>query len=229
MFRTGSNYDFDDISQINTNEQYKIGINDELIVDISPNKGANLMEVGSEMNINSGIITAVVEFDGTVKVPVLGPIILTGLTKREAELLLEEKYREYFIDPFIRVKINNKRVIMFAGEGGSARVLLLKNENTTLLEAIASSGGLNGNAKANRVKLIRKDELGVSKIYLIDLSKISGLNSGNIVLQGNDIVYIEPRNDYFLNFATRSAGIFFLFNTFLLLNNFIPLLNNFLK
>lgn len=223
MFRTGSNYDFDDISQINTNEQYKIGINDELIVDISPNKGANLMEVGSEMNINSGIITAVVEFDGTVKVPVLGPIILTGLTKREAELLLEEKYREYFIDPFIRVKINNKRVIMFAGEGGSARVLLLKNENTTLLEAIASSGGLNGNAKANRVKLIRKDELGVSKIYLIDLSKISGLNSGNIVLQGNDIVYIEPRNDHLLNFATRSAGVFFVFNTLLLLNNFISI------
>jgi len=222
MFKTGSNYDFDDLSQMAVSEQYKIGINDELVLEISPNKGASLMEGGSEMAGNiSGGITTTVEFDGSIKVPVLGPVILAGLTKREAELLLEERYRFYFIDPFIRVKINNKRVILFPGESGAARVLLLKNENTTLLEAIASSGGVKGNAKADRIKLIRKDESGVSKIYLIDLSKISGLNSGNIVLQGNDIVYIEPRNDYALNFANRAAGYFFVINILLLLNGII--------
>jgi polysaccharide export outer membrane protein len=221
MFKTGAKYEFDDISEIDVNQQYKIGINDELIIETSPNKGALLMDGASQIASNSGMIVTIVEFDGSVKVPVLGPITLAGLSKREAELLLEERYRAYFIDPFVRVKINNKRVIIFAGEGGSARVLILKNENTTLLEAIASSGGINGNAKADRVKLIRKDELGVQKVYLIDLSKINGLYSANTVLQGNDIVYIEPRNDYALNFANRAAGYFFVFNILLLLNSII--------
>jgi ABC-type proline/glycine betaine transport system ATPase subunit len=32
------------------------------------------------------------------------------------------------------------------------------------------------------------------------------MKKGNIVLQGNDIIYIEPRNDYVINFTNRIAG-----------------------
>jgi hypothetical protein len=43
-------------------------------------------------------------------------------------------------------------------------------------------------------------------VYLINLSTIEGMKKGNIVLQGNDIIYIEPRNDYIINFTNRIAG-----------------------
>jgi polysaccharide export outer membrane protein len=76
------------------------------------------------------------------------------------------------------------------------------NQNTTLTEVIAMSGGVSGEAKANRVKLIRGNPEN-PEVYLIDLSTIEGMKRGNIVLQGNDIVYVEPRNDYMMNFNNR--------------------------
>jgi polysaccharide biosynthesis/export protein len=221
MFKTGMKYDFDDMSKMTVIEQYKIGINDELSIQVAPNNGSNLLEIASGNNTSVTRTLSIVEYDGTLKLPVLGSVPVFGLTNREAELLLEERYRSYFVDPFVKVQVTNKRVILFPGESGSARVVVLKNQNTTLLEALAGSGGIPANGKSNRVKLIRKDEGGVTRIYLIDLSKMSGLYSANTVLQGNDIVYVEPRNDYLLNFASRTAGYFFVFNTLLLLNSLL--------
>jgi len=214
MFRTKYNYPFDDLSKIPPTREYKIGINDNIDIQVNPNKGAMLLEgnSGSSAGGNSGnsattirSITALVEYDGTIKLPVLGRIQVKELTQREAELMMEERYKEIFIDPFVKITITNKRVILFPGSSGSARVVNLMNQNTTLTEVIAMSGGVSGDAKANRVKLIRGDPEN-PQVYLINLSTIEGMKKGNIVLQGNDIIYIEPRNDYIINFTNRIAG-----------------------
>jgi polysaccharide biosynthesis/export protein len=78
------------------------------------------------------------------------------------------------------------------GQGGSATVLTLLNSNTTLLEAIALAGGIT-DGKAHRVKLIRGTAQN-PQIYLIDLSSIEGYKQGNIILQANDIIYIDSRD-----------------------------------
>ncbi len=203
MFRTKLNYKFDDLSKIPPTREYKIGINDNIDIQVNPNKGAMLLEGSSGGNSTmSRSLTAIVEYDGTVKLPVLGRIQLKDLTQREAELLMEERYKEIFIDPYVKIMITNKRVILFPGSAGSARVLNLMNQNTTLTEAIAMSGGVTGDAKAHRIKLIRGNPEN-PEVYLIDLSTIEGMKKGNIVLQGNDIIYIEPRNDYIINFTNR--------------------------
>ena len=203
MFRTKLNYKFDDLSKIPPTREYKIGINDNIDIQVNPNKGAMLLEGSSGGNSTmSRSLTAIVEYDGTVKLPVLGRIQLKDLTQREAELLMEERYKEIFIDPYVKIMITNKRVILFPGSAGSARVLNLMNQNTTLTEAIAMSGGVTGDEKANRIKLIRGNPEN-PEVYLIDLSTIEGMKKGNIVLQGNDIIYIEPRNDYIINFTNR--------------------------
>ena len=211
MFRTKHNYPFDDLSKIPPTREYKITINDNIEIQVNPNKGAMLLEgiSGNNAGGNTGnsaamarAITALVEYDGTIKLPVLGRIQIKDLTQREAELMMEERYKEIFIDPFVKITITNKRVILFPGSSGSARVLTLSNQNTTVTEAIAISGGVTGDAKANRIKLIRGNPEN-PEVYLIDLSTIEGMKKGNIVLQGNDIIYIEPRNDYVLNFTNR--------------------------
>ena len=214
MFRTKHNYPFDDLSKIPTTREYKIAINDNIEIQVNPNKGAMLLEgnssntAGSNSGNNMSMakpITALVEYDGTIKLPVLGRIQVKDLTQREAELMMEERYKEIFIDPYVKITITNKRVILFPGSSGAARVLTLSNQNTTLTEAIAMSGGVAGDAKANRVKLIRGNPEN-PEVYLINLSTIEGMKKGNIVLQGNDIIYIEPRNDYIINFTNRIAG-----------------------
>jgi polysaccharide export outer membrane protein len=210
MFRTKHNYPFDDLSKIPPTREYKIAINDNIEIQVNPNKGAMLLEGNSSNTAGNSMsmakpITALVEYDGTIKLPVLGRMQVKDLTQREAELMMEERYKEIFIDPFVKITITNKRVILFPGSSGSARVLTLSNQNTTLTEAIAMSGGVSGDAKANRVKLIRGNPEN-PQVYLINLSTIDGMKKGNIVLQGNDIIYIEPRNDYIINFTNRIAG-----------------------
>ena len=221
MFRTKHNYPFDDLSKIPPTREYKIGINDNIDIQVNPNKGAMLLEGtsgGNSGNSSSMVrtLTSIVEYDGTVKLPVLGRIQMKDLTQREAELLMEERYKEIFIDPYVKITITNKRVILFPGSAGSARVLNLMNQNTTLTEAIAMSGGVTGEAKANRIKLIRGNPEN-PEVYLIDLSTIEGMKKGNIVLQGNDIIYIEPRNDYVINFTNRIAPYFGALSLFILI------------
>jgi len=82
-------------------------------------------------------------------------------------------------------------VIIFPGSGGAGISLTLVNDNTSLLEALALAGGIQQTGKAFRIKLIRGG-LTNPQIYLVDLSTIDAMKSGDIVLQANDIIYVEP-------------------------------------
>jgi polysaccharide export outer membrane protein len=217
MFRTKRNYPYNDLAKIPETREYKIMTNDVINIVVTPNKGALLVEMGTN-NSNTLVaknVTATVEYDGTVKLPILGRVFLKDLSMREAELFLEERFKEFYVDPYVQITIINKRVILFPGYSGAARVITLPYQNTTLTEAIAMSGGITGNGKAHRVKLIRGNPANPD-IYLIDLSTIEGMKAGNIVLQGNDIIYVEPVNDYVVNFANR-VSVYFVSLNFLLL------------
>jgi polysaccharide export outer membrane protein len=89
------------------------------------------------------------------------------------------------------VRVTNRRVLVFPGTGGAGRVVNLDNENTTLVEALALAGGITNTGKAWKVKLIRGD-LRNPKVMLIDLSTIEGVKNSNMLLQANDIIYVEP-------------------------------------
>ncbi len=64
--------------------------------------------------------------------------------------------------------------------------------NLTLLEAGALAGGIPRMGRAYRVKVIRGNPKDPS-VYLVDLSKIDGIEQSAFVLQSNDIIYVEPR------------------------------------
>ena len=137
----------------------------------------------------------VVEFNGEVKLPVIGRIELKGKTIKEVEELLEEKYSKFYIKPFVQVRVTNKRVTVFPGGSSKAKIIPLTNNNMNLLEALGAVGGLTDLAKAKRIKLIRGN-LKDPKVYLFDFSTIEGIQQADFVLQANDIVYIEPRTEY---------------------------------
>ena len=133
-------------------------------------------------------------FDGTAKLPILGRVRLAGMTVRQAELFLQEKYAFSFNDPFVQMTVLNRRVFVFPGEYGKAGVIGLSNDNTTLMEALALAGGISENGKAQRVKLLRKtNDPNNPLVYEFDLSTIEGLRFANMIVQTEDIVYVEPR------------------------------------
>jgi polysaccharide export outer membrane protein len=113
------------------------------------------------------------------------------MTTREAEKMLEEKFAVYYTKPFVMLAVINRRVMVFPGSGGSGMVVTLENENTTLIEALALAGGITETGKSKVVKLIRGDNRN-PQVHLIDLSTVDGMRQSNMLLQANDIIYVEP-------------------------------------
>jgi polysaccharide export outer membrane protein len=198
MLKTKRDFKYSDFPSTPPKE-YKLAPNDELSFRIYSNDGFKLIDISAVSPEMSGRVTTQtsglalkVEFDGTVKLPLLGRISLQGMTVREAETFLEEKYSAFYNKPYVLLEVTNRRVIVFPGSEGAARVVPLQHDNTTLLEALAAAGGIAKSGKAYKVKLIRGD-LKNPEIYLIDLSTIDGIKQADLVLQANDIIYIEPQ------------------------------------
>ena len=73
-------------------------------------------------------------------------------------------------------------------------VIPLTEENTSLIEALASAGGVSANGKAYKIKIIRNLRGGIDpEVYEIDLSTMAGLADADMIMQANDIIYVEPR------------------------------------
>ena len=133
-----------------------------------------------------------IEEDGLVKLPLLGRVKLAGMTLREAETFLEDRYTAYYNDPYVQVVVLNRKVVVFPGAGGDAKAITLENNNTTLLEVIGMAGGLSSRGNAHKVKVFRYAADGTRLVYQFDLSVIEGLKYADMVMQGDDVVYVQP-------------------------------------
>ena len=195
MLETPKNYQYQKLIDSISRLDYKIAPNDALQCRVFTNDGFKLIDLANSANaIYNTNLEFLVESDGTVKLPLVGPQKVMGFSIREAEKYLEEKYSEFYVKPYVNLKVSNKRVIVFPGNSGDAKVIPLTNNNTTVLEAIAQSGGITQDGKAYKVKLIRTNpDNPKPDVYLMDLSRIDGLVAGNSKVQANDIIYVEPR------------------------------------
>ena len=215
MLKTPRNFKYTQFDDSLTNSiGYRLAPNDILEFRILSNDGFKLVEFSSVGNVlggggggggaaggASGSIPYLIEYDGFAKLPILGKTYLSGLTVRQAENLLQEKYSNYYIKPFVLLRVMNKRVIIFPGTYSGASVVTLTNNNTRLVEILAMVGGISSTGRSRKIKIIRGYYTNDPKIYLIDLSTIKGLKASSMVLQANDIVYVEPRSQ----FATRAV------------------------
>jgi polysaccharide biosynthesis/export protein len=197
MLRTPKNYTYDKIVDSISEQDFKIEANAVISVKIFANDGFRIIDMTSSTNSNAASIRFefdyVVDSKGYVKLPLIGNVKIAGLNIIESQNFLEQLYAEYYVKPFVTVKVMNKRVIVFPGNGGDAKVLGISNNNTTIIEAIALAGGIAVDGKSYKVKLIRNYRTETPKVYLMDLSSIDGLAVGNSIVQANDIIYIEPR------------------------------------
>ena len=152
-------------------------------------------------------LSYLIEADSTIKLPGLGDSInIVGKTIREAEKYLESIYSEYYVEPFVQLKVQNKRAIVFPGNGGDARIVPLINNNTTLMEVLGAANGISSRGQARMIKLIRKIN-GERKVFLIDLSTIEGVKYTDMIIQSNDYIYIEPRPEIAREVLTDIAPI----------------------
>ncbi len=135
-----------------------------------------------------------VDNDGEIVYPVIGKIHVGGLTKKEAEMLIDEKIKPYMSKdnrPIVTVRMSNYKISVL-GEVDKPGTMSVGNEKISILEALAQAGDLTIYGKRENVKLIREDAQGEKHIYKLNLNDANLINSPYYYLQQNDVVYVEP-------------------------------------
>lgn len=198
ILKSDRDFVFDSIPEEMSTIDYRISPNDVVEFRLFANEGFKLIDVanstqtGNNQLLNrQGGFTYVVETDSMVNLPIVGRMKLAGMTLKEAEVMLEDKFSAFYNRPYVILNVSNRRVIVFPGSGGGAKVVSLRNNNTTLLEVIASAGGVADRGRSKSIRLIR-GENDDRKVYNIDLSTMEGLKYIDIIVQANDVIYIEP-------------------------------------
>ncbi len=199
MFKTPVDYVFDDIPTVDSLD-YQITSYDRISFSLFTNNGYKLIDVIGQQSggvggtnaqtVNQFGISYLVEKDGRVKLPTLGRVDLEGLSIIDAEQKLEAAYSEFYKDPFVQLSVNNNRAVVSTGAGGTAIIVPI-NDNMTVVEVLARAGGIAARGNASKVKVIRDTKNG-KEVYQLDLSTINGIYEGDLIVQANDIIYVEP-------------------------------------
>jgi polysaccharide export outer membrane protein len=169
-----------------------------------------------------------VQFDGRVKLPMVDYVKVTGLTLLQADSLLQTLYATYYVEPFVTTQVTNNRVFVLGAPGG--QVIQMQNDNMNLLEVIALAGGVGNSAggqasiaKANKIKVIRDYMNHDPIVQVVDLTTIEGLKQASLVIEPNDVIYIEPNQRLLFEVLRDVSPILNTFvavvTTFLLVNN----------
>lgn len=232
MLRTKKHYPYA-VAQDSVPNQYVIQKGDILTFRLYSNQGFKIIDLSTmdegnrsaqQVNVQN-VFPYLVDKDSMVNLPILGRVNLAGLNVIEAEEFLEEKYRDYYNEPFILLQVQNRRITVFPGQGGDAKVIPITNDYITIVEALALAGGISTGGKAHKIKVVR-GKLNDPEVFEVDLSTAEGLAAANMhYVRANDIIYVQP--SYFVGkqLVTTSAQVLALITnsitTYLILNNFI--------
>jgi polysaccharide export outer membrane protein len=185
---------------MNPTDDYILGPGDRFSFQFATNDGeriifnqsgvSELMEGNQRQNQQRNRIDYLVRQDGKANLPLVGEIYVKGLTMVQLEDSLNKLLSKDFIKPFVQIRLSNQRVFFF-GDRGNAQVIYLENTNTSLIEVIALAGGISDNSRSNSIKVMRRTNNGQRRIYKIDLSTLKGLNEAEMIVQGNDYIYID--------------------------------------
>ena len=135
-----------------------------------------------------------VDVDGNIDFPVLGQIHVAGMTRKGLSEYIKQKLeaKKFLENPVVTVTFQNFKVSVL-GEVKTPKVINVKSDRITVLEALAEAGDLGIQAKRDRVAVIREAE-GKRTVHYLDLRSSDLLQSPYYYLQQNDVVYVEPNN-----------------------------------
>jgi len=157
---------------------------------------------------------------GTIAIPLIGDIKITGKTIDEARIAIQEKSKEYLKDATVVVKLLSFKFSVL-GEVNSPGSYRNFNNQLTVLEAISMAGDITDFGDRSRILVIRPTKDG-TKTFRIDLKDTSTLASEAYFLLPNDMVIVEPINSkvFQLNIPLISL-LFTTISTTVLVLNFI--------
>ncbi len=170
-------------SSIPARIDYRILKNDRLAVNIYQHP-----ELIPPTLAQNGIL---VDSSGYVSLPLVHRVRVAGLTQTQAAKLLERKYAKYLRNPALNLEVLNKRIYVL-GEVKKPGPVKVDKEYMTILEAVASAGGLTDDAMRNNIIIVSRDANGHMTLRKVDLTNFDKLRASNILIKPNDVIYVQP-------------------------------------
>lgn len=255
MFRTAGSLNTDKLKQSlrHVERNYIIQPNDYLDVRVYTNKGERIFDpigalpfgspgsgISRSSAANAGgqasqpsASTFLVQYDGSIKLPMVDYVKISGLTLLQADSVLQTLYAKYYVDPFVLTRVTNNRVFVLGatggiaggggGGGGAGRVIILDDDNVSLLEVLARAGGIPQSGKSHNIKIIRDYMHHDPIVQVVDLSTIEGMKQASLNVEPNDVIYIEPNQRIFFEVLRDVTPVLTTFvslvSTYLLITN----------
>ena len=181
-------------------KEYKIQKGDEISLKVYTRDGMILIDpirvksIGAnEQNQNNQQIMNtffIVNNEGFVDFPIVGKKKVDGYNEEELRQILKKEFDIIYNNPFVYLRVENRRAIVFKGTEGM--IVTLNRTPTNIFEVLAKSGGIDRHMKSYDIQLIRGD-LKNPDIYKIDLSTLKGIQNSELLVQSNDIIYVKER------------------------------------
>jgi len=130
--------------------------------------------------------------DGSITFPLAGRVEVAGLSTTEAEVRVAEKLKKYIPDPVVTVAITGiegSRVYVL-GKVVNPGPLVLSSPNTTVLQALSQTGGLDRFADGNAIRVLRNTAGGTQQLNVRynDLLKGAQLDTNVVLMPGDTIL-----------------------------------------
>jgi len=176
---------------------YVIGNGDLLSVLVWNHPELNVATAAAQALTGSGVQTPgayVVDQNGMVQFPYVGPVKLAGLTELQARNVLAEGLLKSIKNPDItlRVQAFRSKRIYVDGDVKAPGNQVIDDVPMTLPEAVTRAGGLLPTADQSQIVISRGGV--ASQLNLSQLIR-QGINPSSIILEHGDVVRIRPNSD----------------------------------
>jgi polysaccharide biosynthesis/export protein len=156
---------------------YVIGSSDELTVT-----------VWKEPTLSGNIL---VRPDGMITMSLIGDVQATGLTPLQLADQIAAKLKKYIQDPNVSVVVGSihSKMIYLLGEVGKKGPIEMTS-GMTLLDAIASAGGLTDYANAKKIYILRDQAGKHERIPVHYKEALKGDSQFNLILEPGDTIVV---------------------------------------
>jgi polysaccharide export outer membrane protein len=164
---------------VSLGKDYRVGPNDLIDIEVP-----DLDNLKRTVRVNAA---------GAISLPLIGQVVVAGLTSQEVEQRIADRYREkYLQNPQVSIFIKEFTTERITIEGAVGRPGILPlNGQITLLRALALAGGFAPIANSSQVMLYRVNDQRVREVAVYDVEKIRAGKNDDPPIKGDDLIVVQ--------------------------------------
>lgn len=148
-------------------------------------------QLGANSTANTSSIPGyMVDNHGEIELPLVGKLIVRGLTIPEIKEKVRMNAEKYYKDPVVNVRLANFKVTVL-GEVARPGTYIMDQEKTTLLDALGMAGDMTIFGKRTNVLLTREID-GKEQLVRFNMNSSDIFDSPYFYLQQGDVLYVQP-------------------------------------